>query len=160
MKPLESWAPSTINSKLICTYILDSGRSQEQGSRELSKPLRTWGPESPITWSQQFYEFFALSSSRHLWRGRKNKQGSQWLWRGLGHDGKRKEDSTMLQGRGREIPIYNTRGELIYEPSLPPQGHSHCGLEATVAEAWLLELCGFPFTTSRRGVSTRTLEKQ
>lgn len=40
------------------------------------------------------------------------------------------------------------------------EGHSHCGLDATVAAAWLLEPWGFPFTTSRRGVSTRTLEKE
>lgn len=100
------------------------------------------------------------SLSRHLWRGRKNKQGSQWLWRGLEYSREKERDSTMFQGRGREIPISNTQGELSYETSLPLQGHSHCGLEATVAEAWLLEFCGFPFTTSRRGVSTRTLEKE
>lgn len=160
MKPLESWAPSTINSKLICTYILDSGRRREQGSRGLSKPLRTLGPESLMTWSQQFYEFFALSLSQHLWRGRKNKRGSQWLWRGLEYSREKERDSTMFQGRGREVPISNSQGELSYETSLPLQGHSHCGLEATVPEAWLLEFCGFPFTTSRRGVSTRTLEKE
>lgn len=155
-------------------YTWGSGRRQEQ---------ELWGL-CPMARSQHFYQFHALclQHRRAMKEAGEIHQENVWPQRELEHDNRReRKDTNSLTGQRKEKSSKTSprsgrvtgcgwsscRVPLSLSPCLRSRfsmqgkwGHSHCGREATVAAAWLLEPWGFPFTTSRRGVSTRTLEKE